>query len=135
MQPELLFYDGHCGLCHRAVLFVIKHDSSGELFHFAPLQGETFRERVPEAQRANLPDSMVVQTSTHELLLRSNAWLHILRKLGGKWKFLARLLSLIPTPVRDFFYNTIAKIRHKLFPQRDNSCPIIPPELTARFTR
>ncbi len=133
VSPELLFYDGHCGLCHRAVVFVINHDPEGKLFRFAPLQGETFQSRIPENQRATLPDSMVIETENGALLLRSDAWIHILRRLGGKWNFLANLLSPTPRPVRDFFYNRIASIRHKLFRRRDDICPLVPPELGARF--
>ena len=134
MSPELLFYDGHCGLCHRAVLFVIKHDPEGKLFRFAPLQGETFQSTVPENKRATLPASMVIETRDGALLLRSDAWIHILRRLGGKWKFLATLLSLTPRTVRDFFYNRIASVRHKIFRRRDDICPLVPPELSARFS-
>lgn len=133
MVPELLFYDGNCGLCHRAVLFVIKHDGTGGLFRFAPLQGETFRERVKDG--AALPDSMVVETCAGELLLRSDAWIHILRKLGGWWAIAARMLSWVPRPVRDFFYDRIAAIRHRIFPRRDDVCPVVPAELAARFVR
>jgi predicted DCC family thiol-disulfide oxidoreductase YuxK len=133
LSPELLFYDGHCGLCHRAVLFVIKHDPEGKLFRFAPLQGKTFQSRIPENQRATLPDSMVIEMHDDALLVRSDAWIHILRRPGGKWKLLATLLSLIPRAVRDFFYNRIASIRHKIFRRRDDVCPIVPPELSARF--
>jgi predicted DCC family thiol-disulfide oxidoreductase YuxK len=132
VSPELLFYDGHCGLCHRAVLFVIKHDPEGKLFRFAPLQGETFKSRLPEKQRATLPDSMIIETQNGALLLRSDAWIHILRRLGGKWKLLATLLSLSPRPLRDFLYNRIASVRHKMF-RGDNVCPLVPPELSARF--
>jgi len=133
VSPELLFYDGHCGLCHRAVLFVIKHDPHGMCFRFAPLQGETLRSRLTENQRTKLPDSMIIETQNGALLLRSDAWIHILRCLGGKWKLLATLLSLAPRPARDFFYNRIAALRHKLFRRRDEVCPLVPPELSARF--
>jgi predicted DCC family thiol-disulfide oxidoreductase YuxK len=129
----LLYYDGHCGLCHRAVLFILKRDPEGSYFRFAPLQGETFQSRVPENQRATLPDSMIIETQDGTLLLRSDAWIHILRKMGGNWKLLATLLSLIPRAVRDFFYDTIASIRHKIFRRRDDVCPLVPPELSARF--
>jgi predicted DCC family thiol-disulfide oxidoreductase YuxK len=97
------------------------------------LQGETFQSRIRENQRTTLPDSMVIQTQDGALLLRSDAWIHILRKLGGKWKLLAALLSLTPRSMRDFFYNRIASLRHKIFRRRDDTCPLAPPELSARF--
>jgi len=61
-QTEIIFYDGHCALCHGAVKFVLKHDRSGNAFRFAPLQGATFQSRVPPGRRASLPDSVIVLT-------------------------------------------------------------------------
>jgi predicted DCC family thiol-disulfide oxidoreductase YuxK len=130
---ETLFYDGHCGLCHRAVKFVLKRDPEGKLFRFAPLQGETFKSRVPEDRRAALPDSMVVETSDGSLLLRSDAWIHILRRLGGGWRLAAALFSAIPRSVRDSVYDFVASVRHKIFRRRDDLCPLVPPDIRIRF--
>ena len=130
---ETLFYDGHCGLCHRAVKFVLKHDPEGKLFRFAPLQGETFKSRVPEDRRAALPDSMVVETSEGSLLLRSDAWIHILRRLGGPWQLVATMMSVFPRPLRDFVYDVIASIRYRIFRRRDDLCPLVPPDIRIRF--
>jgi predicted DCC family thiol-disulfide oxidoreductase YuxK len=131
-DPETLFYDGHCALCHRSVKFTVKHDRAGA-FRFAPLQGTTFQSKVPADQRAAMPDSMAVQTSDGRLLLRSDAWLHILRRLGGGWTLLAGLSSVFPRPLRDWVYDFIAAIRFRVFGRRDDLCPIVPPELRGRF--
>ena len=80
-NTDILFYDGHCGLCHSAVRFVVKHNRSGTAFRFAPLYGKTFEATVPVGQRSGLCDSMVVQTDEGLLLMRSNAWVHILQRL------------------------------------------------------
>jgi predicted DCC family thiol-disulfide oxidoreductase YuxK len=130
---EYLFYDGHCGLCHRAVKFVLKHDRGGRAFRFAPLLGETFLARVSAERRVGLPDSVVVLTRDGELLLRSAAFLHILRRLGGGWGVLAGVLSVVPPGLRDFVYDFIARIRYRVFGRRDDLCPIVPADLRARF--
>jgi predicted DCC family thiol-disulfide oxidoreductase YuxK len=130
---DYLFYDGHCGLCHWAVKFVLKHDRSGEAFRFAPLQGPTFEARVPVERRALLPDSIVVLTCDEALLVRSSAFLHILRRLGGGWAILASLLGVIPPGLLDLAYNFIARIRYGVFGRSDEVCPIVPAELRARF--
>jgi predicted DCC family thiol-disulfide oxidoreductase YuxK len=132
-SPELLFYDGHCGLCHRAVKFVIKHDRTGDAFRFAPLHGPTFESRVSPADRASLPDSIVVLTNDRKILVRSDAFIHILQRLGGGWKFWAGVTSAIPRPLRDLGYDFIARIRYRIFGTRDDACPVAPPELRARF--
>jgi predicted DCC family thiol-disulfide oxidoreductase YuxK len=130
---EILFYDGHCGLCHRAVKFVLKHEGLGNAFRFAPLQGPTFRARVPADRRAGLPDSIVVLTESGELLVRSDAFLHILRRMGGGWRILAGVLAAVPRALRDLIYDFVARVRYRIFGKRDELCPIVPPELRARF--
>jgi len=132
-DAEYLFYDGHCGLCHRAVKFVLKHDPGGRTFRFAPLQGETFLARVAAERRVGLPDSVVVLTRDGEVVVRSASFLHILRRLGGGWGVLAAVLSVVPRGLRDFVYDFIAGIRYRVFGRRDDLCPIVPAELRRRF--
>ena len=131
-NPEIFFYDGHCALCHGAVKFVLKRDRSGA-FHFAPLQGSTFESRIPPERRAALPDSVAVLTREGNLLVRTEAFLHVFRQLGGGWKFLAAILGAVPRPVRDAVYNGIARIRYRVFGTRDELCPVVPAEIRARF--
>lgn len=129
----MLFYDGHCALCHGTVEFVLKIDRTGNAFRFAPLQGETFRALVPVAQRAGLPDSIVIRTADGSLLSRSDAIVRILQRLGGRWKISASVLAVIPHGLRDAVYDFIARIRYRVFGKRADLCPIVPPELRRRF--
>ncbi len=133
--PEVLFYDGGCGLCHRAVRFILWADREGRAFRFAPLGGATFEAQVPVSERAGLPDSMVVQTAEGALLTRSAGVLHILRRLGGGWRALAFLFGLVPRPLRDAAYDFVARIRLRLFARPDDACPVVPPPLRSRFLR
>src|SRR5262249_34407799 len=93
---DLLGYDGHCGLCHRAVRFVLAEDQSGTAFRFAPLDCEAFRAALSEAERARLPDSFVVLTPDGRVLTRSRAVRHVLRRLGGLWRVFAALAGVVP---------------------------------------
>jgi predicted DCC family thiol-disulfide oxidoreductase YuxK len=131
-DPEVLFYDGGCGLCHRTVRLVLGADRA-ERFVFAPLQGSTFRQLVPEPDRVGLPDSIVVRMSDGHLLVRSSAILYTLSRLGGFWAFLAGLGRLVPRPVRDALYDFIARVRFRLFAQPAGYCPLVPKALRARF--
>jgi len=131
-DPEVLFYDGGCGLCHRTVRTVLASDRA-ERFVFAPLQGSTFRELVPEPDRKGLPDSIVVRTSDGRLLVRSNASLYVMQRLGGAWAVLAALARLVPRALRDAVYDFVARIRLRLFEKPDDYCPLVPRELRARF--
>ena len=131
--PELLFYDGGCGLCHRTVLFVLARDASGRAFRFAPLGGATFQAQVPEADRAGLPDSIVIRTEEGALLVRSAAVLHILRRLGGSWRVMAAIGGVVPRVLSDALYDFVARVRLRLFARPDDWCPVAPRELRDRF--
>lgn len=84
-------------------------------------------------QRAALPDSVVVLTSAGALLVRSEAFIHILRRIGGSWELLAGVIDVIPRPLRDAVYDFVARVRYRVFGKRDELCPIVPPDLRARF--
>lgn len=134
-EPELLFYDGGCGLCHRAVRFVLRADPEGRAFRFAPLGGDTFQALVSAGERERLPDSLVVRTAGGALLTRSAGALHALRRLGGGWRALAVLLGFVPRPIRDAVYDFIARVRFRLFTKPKDVCPFVPPPLRSRFLR
>lgn len=130
---ERLYYDGSCGLCHRAVRFVLARDVDGTRFRFAPLGGETFRAQVPPERRGELPDSVVVATRDGRLLSRSDAALHVLERLGGVWRAIGTAGRAIPRPLRDWAYDGVARIRRRLFAAPKESCPLLPPHLRERF--
>jgi predicted DCC family thiol-disulfide oxidoreductase YuxK len=132
-DSEYIFYDGHCGLCHRAVKFVLNHDGAGNSFRFAPLQGQTFLSRVTSKQIPGLPDSFVVLTREGKLLMRSDASLYVMRRLRGGWKILANILGVIPRSLRDAGYDFVASVRYRVFGRQDDVCPVVPPNLRARF--
>jgi predicted DCC family thiol-disulfide oxidoreductase YuxK len=132
MQPsarENIFYDGSCGLCHWAVRFVIGEDTSERKFRFAPLGGKAFESLIPAAQRVGLPDSLVVLTTDGRILVRAAAAIHILRRLGGVWICVARLLRFLPRPIADSAYDFIARSRYRLFSRTREACLIIPTHL------
>lgn len=131
--PDLVFYDGHCGLCHRAMRFLIAEDHTGTTFHFAPLESETFLSAIPESERVTLPDSIIVRTADGMTLMRSAAVLYALRRLGGVWRVLGTIVSLVPAGIRDGIYDWIAHMRHRLFRTPAEACPLVPAELRSRF--
>jgi predicted DCC family thiol-disulfide oxidoreductase YuxK len=131
-EPELLFYDGACGLCHHSVRFVLARDRAGA-FRFAPIGGPTFEAAVPTSVRPGLPDAIVVKRADGALLFRSDATLHILGKLGGGWRALAAALRVVPRPLRNVVYDAIARSRKRWFAKPDDACPLVPPDLRARF--
>ncbi|MEM6793040.1 MAG: DCC1-like thiol-disulfide oxidoreductase family protein [Acidobacteriota bacterium] len=132
-EAETLFYDGDCGVCHWAVEFVARRDRAGQAFRFAPLGGEKFLASLDEKTRSSLPDSILVLRRSGELLTRSSAAIYILRTLGGPWSPVGGALWLVPKPLRDLGYDLFARIRGRLVAPPSGVCPVMPPELRARF--
>jgi predicted DCC family thiol-disulfide oxidoreductase YuxK len=133
MPSDLLFYDGSCGLCHRSVRFAIARDREGSRFRYAPLGGPTYQAAFSAEVRAELPDSIVLRTADGRTLTRSAAILHIAERVGGPWRTLSRLVSLMPRWLLDLGYNAVARVRYRLFARPETACPLLPAELGQRF--
>lgn len=127
-----VFYDGECAFCHESVRFLARRDRAGCL-RYAPLGGATFLALVPASLRAGLPDSLVVRTADGRLLLRSDAALHCLRRLGGGWRALAAVLGSVPHGLRDIGYDAFARSRRRWFARPADACPIPSGALRARL--
>lgn len=131
--PDRFFYDGHCGLCHRTVRFLLSEDRDGKAFVFSPLQSEVFAASVPESERGALPDSIVILTADGRMLTRSAAALYTLERLGGIWRLCAAAGRWVPAVLRDALYDGVAKVRHRVFRRPEEACPILPEHLRERF--
>jgi len=126
-EPDLVFYDGPCGLCQRGIRFILARDR-GARFRFAPLGGATFARRAAAAPA----ETMLVLTEDR-LLARSEAVLHILRRLGGGWALLAALAAPVPRTWRDACYDLVARTRHRWFRKERDECYITIPAHQDRF--
>lgn len=126
----MIFFDGVCNLCNRLVDYVIRRDRAGR-FHFASLQGETARSRVPEfAAESGL--STVALATEAGVFTRSEAIGRILRGLGGGSGWLGRALLAIPRPLREWGYRVVAARRYRWFGRRE-VCRLPSPEERGRF--
>ena len=130
-QQEVVFYDGECGLCHRATRFLLAEDGTAQ-FGLAPLQGDTLQAAWPADQPAP-PDSILVRTADGRWLTHSAALLHVGQRIGGLWRALAVGARICPGPLRDAAYRGIARVRKSIFPQPEGLCPMVPPALGRRF--
>lgn len=130
---DTVFYDGGCALCHRSVRFLVTRDRDGSRFHFAPLGGALFRAELSEAERSGLPDAIVVRATDGRLLVRSAAAIRLAERVGGLHGAVARAFALVPARLRDALYDAIARSRYRVFGRVAEACPVIAPELRARF--
>ena len=132
-NPITVFYDGHCGLCHGLVLFLLARDPTGEKFDFAPLQGDYCAKSISKTDRQRLPDSIVVRSKEGKLLVKSAAVVYLLQRIGGAWSMVGMALAVLPTMVRDFGYDCVARLRRHLLARPAASCPLVPDKLKTRF--
>ncbi len=127
-----ILFDGVCNLCNASINFVIDRDGHNK-FVFAPLQSETGSKILQEYAIA-VPQGdfdSIILVKNNKVYKKSSAALEIARELNGLWPALY-LFKIIPSPIRDIFYNLIAKNRYKLF-GRSDSCRMPTPELQQKF--
>ena len=131
MAAPVILYDGTCGLCHRSVRWILRHERDHEL-QFAPLQGETaaqLRERHPA-----IPEdisTVVLVDESDRVRLRSKAFLYSARHLRAPWRW-AYAVRWLPGFLLDLGYRVIAAIRYRVW-GRAELCDLQSPEHRARF--
>lgn len=125
---NIVFFDGHCGLCSEFVDFVLKVDKKA-LFKFSPLQSDFARSHLPHELTQQL--STVVIISQGKTFTKAPALLALFKVIGGPWKILA-LFSLLPAGFLNFFYDLMARYRYILRPPRQ-TCRLPSPQERERF--
>ena len=129
MQPILLI-DGSCNLCSRSVQVVADHEREPEL-RFASLQSDAARELLePHGIDPEAIGSMVL-IDADGVHLRSEAALRLAARMRAPWSW-ARVLRIVPRPLRDAVYGLIARNRHRWFGRRD-ACEVPRTDLADRF--
>jgi predicted DCC family thiol-disulfide oxidoreductase YuxK len=136
VSEPILLYDGSCGFCARSVQFVLDHERTRKHLRFTPLQSELGdRLRAQNTALAGVDSVIWCEPSDDgggEAYVRSAAVLRVLRYLGGGWSILAAIGWIVPRPVRDWFYDVVARHRKKIIKQ-SASCLMPTPEQRARF--
>lgn len=132
-QRSIILFDGVCNLCNSTVQWVIRHDKE-KRFDFASLQSDAARRELSRLMGAEdisaLPDSIVVVDSD-EVHTRSAAALRIARAVGFPYALLG-LGVVLPRPIRDAIYSTVARNRYRWFGRRD-ICMTPTPDVAGRF--
>jgi predicted DCC family thiol-disulfide oxidoreductase YuxK len=130
-NKQLILFDGVCNLCNSSVLFVIKKDTENR-FLFAPLQSDIGQSIIEKYDiDTTIIDSILLYSKEKGLKTKSSAALHIAKHLGFPQNLLA-VFFIIPTPIRNWVYNYIAKNRYKWYGKKE-ACMIPTPELKVKF--
>ncbi len=129
-ETAIVLFDGTCAFCEGAVRFIATRDRAA-YFRFGASQS-------PQAAALLAPYGLTRETTRSIILieggqvyLRSTASLRIAARLTWPWS-LARVLLVVPVPVRDAGYRVVAAVRHRLA-GRSNACEVPPPEIRDRM--
>lgn len=116
ITQDLILFDGDCVLCSRGAHFVHANDPAGR-FKFVAIQspyGRALAQRFgidPDAPRTNLA------VIDGHAFFKSDAALSVLGAMPRwRWTGVARLA---PRPLRNFFYDRIARNRYRWFGRRE----------------
>jgi predicted DCC family thiol-disulfide oxidoreductase YuxK len=126
----LMLFDGLCGLCNNAVLWVIKHDHA-DRFRFAPQQSDLAAAILArhgidrEATLANNTVYLVLNPGSEDerLLTQSDVTVNLLLLLGGRRRIWGNMLQAVPRSVRNAAYGLFARNRYRLS-GRYEVCPL-----------
>lgn len=127
---NILLFDGVCNLCNRLVLFVIKRDKNNNI-KFASLQSSAGQNLLSANNfSTDILDSFVY-VKQNKVLMKSTAALNLAKDIGGFYKIFYAFI-IVPTFIRDFVYDIVAKNRYQWFGKK-NECMIPTEELMNKF--
>ncbi|WP_225871317.1 thiol-disulfide oxidoreductase DCC family protein [Pedobacter cryotolerans] len=127
---DIIFFDGLCNLCNRAVQFTIERDKSN-VFRFASLQSDYANQKLKPFNIEPSEGNSFVLLEGEKVYQRSTAALRVARKLTGLWPLLYGFI-VVPPFIRDGVYSYIAKNRYNWFGKQE-SCWVPTPGLKSKF--
>lgn len=129
-NKTILLFDGYCNLCHSSVQFVLRHEKNNDLY-FTSLQSPIGIEILKHYSiNPNEIDSLVL-IEKNKAYIKSSAALRVSKYLKGLYPICFGLL-IIPSFIRNWVYDYVAKNRYKWFGKMDN-CLVPDENLAKRF--
>lgn len=115
-EHPILLFDGHCNFCNSWVDFILRKDKKRK-FRLAALQSESGM-ALRKKYNIDLEEDSAVLIYLDKVYKRSSAGLHVLYHMGG-WRSVFFAFILVPSFIRDFYYDLIARNRYKLWGRRE----------------
>lgn len=127
---NIILFDGICNLCNSSINFIIKRDKN-DLFKFATLQEEQGISLLKRYGIDTIDTDSIILIEDGKAFIKSSAALRIAKKLQYAWPLLYGFI-IIPTFIRNWVYDYVAKNRYKWYGKKDR-CMIPTPELKSKF--
>jgi predicted DCC family thiol-disulfide oxidoreductase YuxK len=115
-----VYFDSECIMCDGFVKFILRNEKHSN-FHFVSNKS-TKGQNLMEQFNLNSSEYIVVQIE-EKVFVKSTAVLIIMKNLRKPWCILGFFLNFIPSFIRDYFYDFVAKRRYKIF-GKQQSCEI-----------
>lgn len=126
-NKDVVLFDGVCGLCNHSVKFILKKEKSNDLL-FSPLQSEFAKSQL---KKFNIQTDSIVYIHKNKAYTKSGAVLRLCLRLKYMWPLIAVFL-IVPSFIRDFVYDCIAKNRIAWFGSTEY-CEVMTKEVKERF--
>ncbi len=128
---KIILFDGVCNLCDASVHYVIKHDKN-DLFRFVAIQSDLGQAILKHIGINQVHiDSVILFEPGVVYYYKSSAALEIAKELKGIFT-LATFFQIVPTGVRDFIYDFVAKNRYKWYGKKE-ACLVPNEEVVSKF--
>lgn len=112
-DDKIIMFDGECKLCNIWCKLVIKYDEN-HMFKLVPMQSEKGQAILIHLQQPTEYFETMLFIENNNIYHKSTAFLKIVRLLSFPINFLS-VFKILPTFLRDFIYDHIARNRYKLF--------------------
>ncbi len=129
-NKTILLFDCYCNLCHSSVQFILRHEKNNSIY-FTSLQSPIGIEILNQYSiNPNKIDSLVL-IEKNKAYIKSSAALRVSKYLKGLYPITFNLL-IVPSFIRNWAYDYIAKNRYKWFGKM-SSCLVPDENLSKRF--
>lgn len=129
-DKKIVLYDGVCNYCNDKINFIIKNDKQ-DIFRFVALQSETGEKIIKHLGIDASIDSIILYEPGYAYFIKSEAVFRIIKHLSSAVKLLL-IFNFIPTSIKNFFYDIIARNRYNWYGKKE-SCMMPTEEIKAKF--
>ena len=109
---DIVFFDGDCNFCNSSVNFIFEKRSKNNIY-FASLQSKFAKKTLPSSLVNQSEFNTIYFYTGGKIHNRSSAILRIVKHLKQPFRS-GMIFLIVPKFIRDFFYNIVAKNRHRI---------------------
>jgi predicted DCC family thiol-disulfide oxidoreductase YuxK len=132
IEKSIVLFDGECNFCNSTVLYIIKHDKKDKI-GLASQQSEIGIKLMKEAGFQNNQLNTIVLIKNKTAFIKTDALIEICKLLVGFPKMFV-LMKILPSKIRDYFYDIFSKHRYNLFGKK-KECMMPTKEIGMKFLK